>query len=342
MPTLKAYVEKSEQTGVYILANVGGTHPITLQVTELGAAILEKAGYAPPEVSVPTKVVWAMYDVGLLYTSNVVNNPPSFEQGADGIFEEMGVSNQLTSSERDRLLRLLAEYTGPNEKEIRQLREKVEESAAESSPAPVLSPELEEDLERLGELYRADLLTDEEYSLLKSRALERDSGEAVSTTGNDVLETTRQYLTEEQVASLTEFYRSLLPENSYGSMPNSMGSLEKTAESEPRIYIQINADSLGSTEDSDSVPSFKHTFTFSDAEQEERFRDHIVQHGYEITNEQMEGMLSVKFGAAPNGLADDLSDQELHQEIECCFEVIRSVYAIEPRDVYSRFDWEMT
>lgn len=342
MPTLKAYVEESEQTGVYILANVGGAHPVTLQVTPLGATILEKAGYAPPEASVPTKIVWAMYDVGLLYTSNVVNNPPSFEQGADAVFEEMGISNQLTSAERDRLLRLLAEYTGPNEEEIRQLRERVEESAPGSAPAPKLDAELEEDLERLGELYQADLLTDEEYALLKSRTLETDSGEAVSATGNDVLGTTRQYLTEEQVASLTEFYRSLLPEDSYGAMPNSMGSLETTAESGSSIYIQIHADSLGSTEDSGNAPSIKHTYTFSDAEQEERFRDHIVQHGYEITNERMEGMVSVKFGAAPNGLADDLSDQELHHEIECCFEVIQSVYVIKPRDVYSRFHWEMT
>jgi hypothetical protein len=342
MPTLKTYVEESKQDGVYILANVGGNHPVTLQVTFLGETILEKAGYAPPEASVPTKIVWAMYDVGLLYTSNVVNNPPSFEQGADDVFEEMGISNQLTSSERDQLLRLLAEYTGPNEKEIRQLRERVEESAPRSAPAPKLSPQLEEDLERLGELYRADLLTDEEYSLLKSRALELDSTESVLETGNDVLGTTRQYLTEEQVASLTDFYRSLLPENSYGSMPSSLGSLEKTDKSEPGIYIQINADSLGSTEDSDSLPSFKHTFTFSDAEQEKRFRNHIVQHDYEITSEHMEGMLSVKFGAAPNGLADDLSDQELHQEIECCFEVIQTVYAIKPRDVYSRFHWQMT
>jgi hypothetical protein len=156
-------------------------------------------------------------------------------------------------------------------------------------------------------------------------------------TGNDVLGTTRQYLTEEQVTSLTDFYRSLLPEDSYGR--SSLGSLELTLESEPLICLGITATSLGSAEDSDSAPSFKHTFTFSDAEQQERCRDHVVQHGYEITHEQ-EGMLKVKFGAAPNGLADGLSDQELHQEIECCFEAIQSVYAVNPRDVYSRFHWE--
>jgi hypothetical protein len=341
MPTLKAYVEESEQTGVYILANVGGTHPITLQVTQLGATILEKAGYAPPEASVPTKVVWSMYDVGLVYTSKVVNNPPSFEQGADDVFKELGISNQLTSSERDRLLRLLAEYTGPNEEAIRQLRERVEESVPESSPGPVLNRDLKDDLDRLGELYRADLLTDEEYSLLKSRALDRGSGEAMSAASNEILTTTNQYLTEKQVASLTEFYRSLVPEDSYGFNPN-IGVLKDTISSDLGIFIQIHANTQASTEDSDSPPSLKHNFSFSDVNQEERFRDHVVQHGYEIVDgqEMTEGMISVKFGAAPNGFADDLSDGALHREIECCFEVIQTVYAINPRDIYSRFQWE--
>jgi hypothetical protein len=341
MPVLKTYVDDSEQTGVYILANVGGSHPVTLQVTDLGATILEKAGYNPPEVSVPTRVVWAMYDIGLLYTSNVINDIPSFEKGTDDVFQEMGLSNQLGSTERNQLTQLLGEYTGPNEESVQQLRERVEGSVPGSTLDPTRSSELQEDFERLRELYQADLLLDKEYSLLKSRALERNSGEGTSDITNDMLATTRQYLNEEQVANLTDFYASLVPEDSYGFLSEGIGVLENRREVDTDIFVQVAATSHGSAENSDEAPSLKHTFTTNTAKQQERLKKHVVQHNYEIIREQ-KGMVSVKFGAAPNAFSDDISDSALHREIECCFEAIQAVYKTEPKEIYSGFRWGMS
>lgn len=169
MPSLKTYTDESDKTGFYILANVGGSHPVTLQVTDLGAQILQKAGYEA-EDNIPTKVVWSMFDVGILYTSSTINSPPEVTQGASKIFEELGVNNNLTENEKQQLLRYLEEYDGPNKAQVATLKERLNEGR-ESDHTEPLPPEVEDDLERLAQLHSAGKLKTAEYEVLKSMAL---------------------------------------------------------------------------------------------------------------------------------------------------------------------------
>lgn len=140
MPKIKEYVDDSDQDGKYVLANVGGESPVTLQVTDVAEKILDRAGYEPGS-NVPTKVTWAMYDVGLLYTSNVVNNPPEVGDRTDMIFQQLGVSNKLNYEEREHLLDYLREYDGPKQDEIASVQDELEQtqSKAESSESDIES-----------------------------------------------------------------------------------------------------------------------------------------------------------------------------------------------------------
>lgn len=117
MPRLKQYTETSDQSGFYILASVGGSHPITLQVTDIGEQILRNAGYKP-EDNVPTNVVWPLYDVGILYTNQTLDQQPDLTEATDDAFRQLDVANTLTSEELDQLLVYLDDYSGPNKAQV--------------------------------------------------------------------------------------------------------------------------------------------------------------------------------------------------------------------------------
>lgn len=135
MPALKKYTADSPQSGVYIVANVGGLHPITLQVTPLGRRILERLDYAPGD-DVPTQFVWSMYDVGILYTENTLDQNPELPGDPAEVFEQLNVPGKLTREERAELIEWLTEYSGPNASEVDSLRATLEaERAADSGPA---------------------------------------------------------------------------------------------------------------------------------------------------------------------------------------------------------------
>lgn len=127
MPKIKQYVDNSDKDGSYILANVGGDSPVTLQVTDVAEKILHRTGYEP-ESNVPTSVVWSMYDVGLLYTSNVVDDTPVVGDRTDKIFQQLGVSGKLTYEERENLLGYLREYNGPRQDEVANLRDDIKQA----------------------------------------------------------------------------------------------------------------------------------------------------------------------------------------------------------------------
>jgi hypothetical protein len=130
MPTLKRYADSSSESGFYVLANVGSSHPITLQVTSVGEKILQKAGYRD-EDNVPNKVVWAMFDVGILYTSGSIENIPETPRATEEFFSKINLGNILTAAERRKLLEQLRAYTGPDQSQIDSLKQKLENSGAE-------------------------------------------------------------------------------------------------------------------------------------------------------------------------------------------------------------------
>lgn len=115
MPTLNKYARSNEKTGYFIRANVGGSHPVTLQVTSTAEQIFKDNGYSD-ESNIPTKLVWSMYDVDLLYTeSSVSSETPSysFESLSDAV-----TGSQLTEGTRQDLVRYFEDYSGAHQKRV--------------------------------------------------------------------------------------------------------------------------------------------------------------------------------------------------------------------------------
>src|SRR6056297_3235030 len=106
MPTLRRYVPNSPKTGYYIQANVGAGAPVTLQVSKLASKILNENGYGD-EDTVPAKLVWAMYDVGLLSTGG--SGGPTKSVNVYSAFTENGVSSRLSDQTRAKFLNYLEE-----------------------------------------------------------------------------------------------------------------------------------------------------------------------------------------------------------------------------------------
>jgi hypothetical protein len=151
MPTLRDYANKG---GVYIVANVGGSHPITLQVPQVTERILKKAEYEPGE-TVPTKVVWSLYDLGLLYTAGSLSEIPEDTNFSLEIFDELNVSSELTVEEREQLLEIIQGYEGPKAAEVAEFRRALEET----SPEPKESDTTTDSGSSVSELYSADTLS---------------------------------------------------------------------------------------------------------------------------------------------------------------------------------------
>lgn len=122
MPTLRRYVPNSSKTGYYIQANVGAGAPITLQVSRLAGKIFTDNGYSDGD-TVPTKLVWAMYDVGLLSTGG--SGGPTKSVNVYSAFTENGVSARLSEQTRSELLEYFEDYCGPQQSRVRRLSSKL-------------------------------------------------------------------------------------------------------------------------------------------------------------------------------------------------------------------------
>lgn len=123
MPTLRRYVPSSSKTGYYIQANVGNGPPVTLQVSGLGGRIFTENGYGD-EDTVPTKLVWAMYDVGLLSTGGS-GAPTNKSANVYSAFVKSGVSAHLNEQTRSEFVNYLENYQGQQQRRVRRLRNKL-------------------------------------------------------------------------------------------------------------------------------------------------------------------------------------------------------------------------
>lgn len=121
MPTLNRYASSNQKNGYYIRANVGGSHPVTLQTTPVAERILSDNGYGDG-ATVPTKLVWSMYDVDLLYTeSSLSASTPSYSVH-DSLSKVME-SSVLSKSTRQQLIEYLSSYSGSHQAAVGQLLE---------------------------------------------------------------------------------------------------------------------------------------------------------------------------------------------------------------------------
>jgi hypothetical protein len=115
MPTLNKYAKSNEKTGYFVRANVGGSHPVTLQTTDVAERIFDDNGYSDGS-SVPTKLVWSMYDVDLLYTESSINSEtPSHSFGS---LSDAVTGSNLTEGTRQDLIQYFGTYSGPHQQEV--------------------------------------------------------------------------------------------------------------------------------------------------------------------------------------------------------------------------------
>lgn len=120
MPTLNKYSPSNEKNGYFIRANVGGNHPITLQVSPVAEAVLRDNGFRH-EDNVPTKVVWSMYDVGLLWTENSGNVDRDKSEDINAVFAANNMRAKLRETTRSKLVNYLKGYDGPQRHKLQML-----------------------------------------------------------------------------------------------------------------------------------------------------------------------------------------------------------------------------
>lgn len=162
MPTLRRYVPSSDKNGFYIQANVGAGAPITLQVSDLAARIFKDNGYRDAD-TVPTKLVWAMYDVGLVSTSGSTETK-SKSANVYKAFKHKGVSACLGEKTRRQLVQYLTDYQGPQGRRVRRLRSDLETTKSSSNRNKT---DNEGTIESEGKTYDVDT-SDLEYGIIDS------------------------------------------------------------------------------------------------------------------------------------------------------------------------------
>lgn len=137
MPTLRKYVPSSSKQGYYIQANVGRGAPVTLQVSKLAERIFAENNYRDAD-TVPTKLVWAMYDVGLLSTGG---STQTGGKTADvyTAFTSTGASSRLQDSTRTQLVEYLDEYQGQQQRQVNRLQRKLSTARERSGTSQTTS-----------------------------------------------------------------------------------------------------------------------------------------------------------------------------------------------------------
>ncbi|MDL0123429.1 hypothetical protein [Halobacterium salinarum] len=175
MPSLNRYASSNSKSGYFVRANVGGSHPVTLQTTDTGERIFRDNDYSDGS-TIPTKLVWSMYDVDLLYTeSSLSTSTPS--HSFDSLSDAVNGSN-LTEGTRKELVEYFNSYVGSHQKAVSKILEDLRQTMSIdtvetydiSKPAESarsffgsFNEESEEDIEplieELGDNARSSLLT---------------------------------------------------------------------------------------------------------------------------------------------------------------------------------------
>lgn len=126
MPSLNKYALSSEKSGYYVRANVGGSHPVTLQTTTVAEQIFEDNDYSDGS-AIPTKLVWSLYDVDLLYTeSSLSGSTPSHQTHA--ALSDTVNDSQLTPSTRNDLVEYFSSYTGSHQQAVTKVLDDLRET----------------------------------------------------------------------------------------------------------------------------------------------------------------------------------------------------------------------
>lgn len=120
MPTLRKYAPSSSKSGYYLHAGVGGSHPITLQVSRVAEQIFTYLGYGD-EHPISGELVWPMYKAGLLWTGN--SNVIPSETPLEDLIDNDAAEESFPAEKYQSLLSFLTDYDGPEQHRIRQLKD---------------------------------------------------------------------------------------------------------------------------------------------------------------------------------------------------------------------------
>lgn len=131
MPTLNEYVPSSSKSGYYIRANVGRGAPVTLQVTNLATRILSDNGFSDGD-TVPTKLVWSMYDIDLVYTEGT-GPTSSTRRDVAGSFSDHHIDARLDPATREALIEYLSQYSGARRRSVNRLQTRLERAQSRNT-----------------------------------------------------------------------------------------------------------------------------------------------------------------------------------------------------------------
>lgn len=324
MPTLKSYTDDSPQSGHYILANVGGSRPITIQVTELGEQILQKAGYGGGD-NVPTKVVWSMFDIGILYTSGTINDPPKTVDDPDETFRQLGIANKLSEREQVQLIRYLNEYSGPNQAEVDDLRETLEQSGDATQRDSTVPVNIRNDLNRLSTLYESGDLTLEEYELLKARVLDnsRLSDDPLSDSSESSDADSRQ---ESFRGDLVEEFWNIVPEDKYDDSFQNIELDDQGSSDVSMINVSYSAEG-----------GFSYYCPFYERSHEERMFELIEAGQWKLEIDQSDAgtapSVMVRRKEGQDGYRDELSSEYVDEEVSHFLDMLQTVYRTDVGDL---------
>ena len=125
MPTLYKYKPSSDKNGYYIRAYAGGSHPITLQVTQIAEVLFQHTGYTPNQ-AIPTKLIWSMHEIDLLYTETSFDSSGIQSGSVEHIVQSLGLGNELSESEVKEIASYIEDYEGPQNNALKKLKNKLE------------------------------------------------------------------------------------------------------------------------------------------------------------------------------------------------------------------------
>lgn len=133
MPTLNRYAASNSKTGFFIRANVGGSHPVTLQTTDVASQLFRETGYHDG-ATLPTKLVWGMYEVELLYTESSLSTQPSASADVSSLSRALD-SSALSDATRRELVDFLETYSGSKQRAVERLRVHLQREQRANQPS---------------------------------------------------------------------------------------------------------------------------------------------------------------------------------------------------------------
>jgi hypothetical protein len=119
MPTLQEYADSNTKDGTFIRASLGDEGVITLQTSPVADRLFGLLEYHPP-TTLPSKLVWEMKEVGLLYTRNSIDTEGGGSGDVLSLLDDVDDSS-LTPDERTEIIAELETYSGPEKETVSEL-----------------------------------------------------------------------------------------------------------------------------------------------------------------------------------------------------------------------------